>query len=183
MRFLYKFFFKLLGWKVEGQLPKEHKKYILIVAPHTSNWDFMVGLGARAVLEFDPKYAGKKELFVWPFGWLFRRLGGFPVERKESTNFVQTMAEIFRDKEEFILTITPEGTRSYSEKWKTGFYYIAKEAQVPILPVAFDYPTKTVVLGELVFADQNVEDVVDHLHDWYSQYKGKNPENGVRSRK
>lgn len=180
MRSLYTFFFRLLGWKVEGQLPKNQKKYILIVAPHTSNWDFLVGLGARAVLHFDPKYAGKKELFVWPFGWLFRRLGGFPVVRNESSNFVQSMADVFREKENFILTITPEGTRSYSANWKTGFYYIAKEANVPILPVAFDYPTKTVVLGELIYATKELDMILKDLHTWHQQYQGKNPADGIR---
>lgn len=149
------------------------------MAPHTSNWDFLVGLGARAVLNFDPKYVGKKELFRWPFGGLFKALGGYPVERTKQTNFVQAVANIFEKEDDFILTITPEGTRSRVDNWKTGFYYIAEKANVPILPVAFDYSTKTVVLGELKTTDQDVDTMISDLKQWYRQFRGKHPHKGV----
>lgn len=155
-------------------------KYILIVAPHTSNWDFMVGLGARAEVGFFPRYVAKKELFVWPVAWLFRSLGGYPVERAKSTNFVQSFVDIFNKEDQFILTMTPEGTRSYAKEWKTGFYFIAREAGVPIVPVAFDYSTKSVVFGEIVGTEKTVDQVVKDLKKWYSQFQGKNPEMGVR---
>lgn len=169
----------MLGWKTSGTKPS-YRKYILVVAPHTSNWDFLVGVGARASIDFYPRYLGKKELFIWPFGALFRKLGGYPVERDKATNFVQSVVSIFEENDDFILTITPEGTRSYNEHWKTGFYYIAKEANIPIIPVGFDYPSKTVVLGEAVFATEPVDDVVKALKKWFSQFTGKIPSNGVR---
>lgn len=179
MRRFYRFVFRLVGWRIEGTLPKQ-RKYIITVAPHTSNWDFLVGVGARAELDFYPRFGGKKELFVWPLGYLFRKLGGYPIERKKNANFVQSMVEVFEKEVDFILTITPEGTRSYSEEWKTGFYYIAKEAKIPIVPVAFDYPTKRVIVADPVSTDKTAEDVVKELKTWYSQFKGKNASNGVR---
>jgi len=180
LRKIYAFIFKALGWTIDATWPIPYKKYILIVAPHTSNWDFLVGLGARAVLQFNPQYAAKKELFVWPIGWLFRKLGGYPVERSANTNFVQNFTEIFKNSEEFILTITPEGTRSYKENWKTGFYYLSQSANVPIVPVAFDYKAKRVVMHEPIFTDKPADETIQYLKNWYSQFEGKNPEWGVK---
>ena len=179
MRYLYSFLFKALGWKIKVDWPVPYKKYLLVVAPHTSNWDFLVGVGARAVLNFNPRYAAKKELFVWPIGWLFKRLGGYPVERNINTNFVKNFVEVFNKEEDFILTLTPEGTRSYNDDWKTGFYYLAKAADIPIIPVAFDYPTKTVVMHEPIWANEPVDDLIKKLKRWHSQFKGKNASQGV----
>ena len=180
MRKIYIFFFKLLGWKIEANWPIPHKKYLLVVAPHTSNWDFFVGLCSRAVLQFNPRYLAKKELFAWPIGWLFRKLGGYPVERSTNTNFVQNVVAIFNKEDSFILTVTPEGTRSYNDNWKTGFYFIAKEANIPIVPVAFDYKSKTVVIHEPIWTNKPVEEVIYDLKVWFSQFTGKNPEWGVK---
>jgi len=181
LRKIYAFLFKALGWSIDTTgWPIPYKKYILVVAPHTSNWDFLVGLGARAVLQFNPRYIGKKELFVWPIGWLFRKLGGYPVERKKNTNLVQSLTEIFNKEEAFILTMTPEGTRSYRDEWKTGFYYLAKSAQIPMVPVGFDYKTKRVVMHEPMFVDKPVDELILELKMWFSQFEGKNPEWGVR---
>jgi 1-acyl-sn-glycerol-3-phosphate acyltransferase len=180
LRWVYKFLFKALGWTIEIGRPITQKKCILVVAPHTSNWDFLVGLGARAELNFNPRYAAKKELFAWPFGWVFRKLGGYPVGREASTNFVETVVSVFKKEEEFILTITPEGTRSYNEAWKTGFYYIAKEAEIPIIPVAFDYKSKQVVVHEPMRMTEPVEEVIYKLKKWFSQFEGKNAMKGVK---
>ena len=176
---LYGKVFTALGWKTEGQPPAGIKKYIIVVAPHTSNWDFLVGLGARSKFRFEPRYIAKKELFVGPFGWLFRKLGGYPVERKSRTNFVEQMVEIFDRAEEFILTITPEGTRKRNEHWKTGFFYIAQKANVPVVPVAFDYPTKRVIAGDPQKAEGDVEEFIKGLKKWFGVYKGRNPEQGI----
>ena len=181
MRWLYAWIFKHLGWRVidRENLPNA-SKYILLVAPHTSNWDFLVGVGARAEIRFYPRYLAKKELFIWPLGWLFRRLGGYPVERKNKTNFVEQLKDIFNRKDSFILTITPEGTRSFNPNWRTGFFYLAQQTGVPIVPVAFDYSRKEVVIGEAKHAEGQVEPFIQELKTWYSQFKGKLPENGVR---
>lgn len=154
---------------------------MLVVAPHTSNWDFMVGLGARAELKFNPKYIAKKELFFWPLGIILRKLGGYPVERSQSTDFVSEMAMLFDREKEFVLTITPEGTRSYNPNWKSGFFYIAKKANVPVVPVAFDYANKRVVMGAPRKAEGEVEDFIKDLKKWCYQFKGKRQNQGIRA--
>ncbi|MBR9860460.1 acyltransferase [bacterium] len=180
LKALYKFiFFTCAGWSIEGQLPKE-KKYVLIVAPHTSNWDFLIGVFSRRILNFNPQFVGKKELFVWPLGYFFKWMGGYPVDRKSSSNFVQQMTELFQKEDEFILTMTPEGTRKLNNDWKTGYYYVAKSADVPILPVGFDFGKKRVVLGPCEKVKESVEESVMKYKKYFSQFEGKNPKDGVQ---
>ena len=180
LKLLYKFIFmKLLGWSIEGELPN-CKKYIIVVAPHTSNFDFMIGVFTRRILGFDPKYVAKKELFVFPFGYFFKWMGGYPVNRSKNTNFVDATVELFNQKEDFIITLTPEGTRSYNPNWKSGFYYISKKANVPILRVAFDYENRRVVLDKLLTVeDIGVEECIVNCKKYFSQFKGKHPKLGV----
>lgn len=180
VKFLYRFFFKTLGWKVEGRVPAHLKKYVLIVAPHTSNWDFLVGLAARSILDIDSKYVAKKELFGFPFGWLFRALGGYPVDRSKSNNFVDAVCEIFNSKEKFSIAITPEGTRAYAPKWKTGFYHIAQQLQIPVIMVAFDYAAKTVRVEPPMTLTGNIDIDIETMQAYYRKVRGKNPELGVR---
>ena len=119
-------------------MPTDVKKYIIAVAPHTSNWDFPVGLAARSVLRIQSaQFLGKSQLFVPPFGWIFRMLGGHPVDRSSSHDMVEQVVKIFAKHENFILAMAPEGTRKKVTKLRTGFYFIAKGAQVPIVPVGF----------------------------------------------
>lgn len=176
---IYQFFFRLFGWKIKGEIPRDLKQYVMIVAPHTSNWDFMIGLAARSILRIDTKYVGKKELFRFPFGWLFRKLGGYPVDRSRNTNFVDATAELFREHEEFSICITPEGTRSYAPKWKTGFYYIAAKAGIPILMVGFDYSTKSVIVGPHFKPGGDLEKDFEYIRSFYRGVKGKYPEKGI----
>lgn len=175
--------FKLFGWKVNGHKP-DLKKYVIIVAPHTSNWDFFVGWGARNVIGFYPNFLAKKELFKIPLvGWFLSSIGGVPVDRKnkrKSTQLVQQVVDLYREREEFIMTITPEGTRSYSPKWKTGFYRIAKEAGVPIVKIGFDYATKTVFVDEPFYPSGDMDQEIEEIKDYFRQFKGKNPEEGVK---
>jgi len=179
LRALYKLiFFRILGWRIEGQLPTE-KKYIIVVAPHTSSFDFMLGVFSRRILQFDPKFIGKKELFKFPFGYFFKWMGGYPVDRSKKTNFVDSIAAIFDEKDEFIITISPEGTRNYNPDWKTGFYYIAKKANIPVLKVGFDYSQKRVVLAQAEYVPQDVNQCINAYKKYFSQFKGKHPENGV----
>lgn len=180
MKFLYRFFFNALGWKVKGRVPADLKKYVIIVAPHTSNWDFLVGLAARSILGIDSKYMAKKELFRFPFGWLFRKLGGYPVDRSKTNNFVDAVCDIFNSKEAFSIAITPEGTRSYSPKWKTGFYHIARQLQIPVIMVAFDYPSKTVRVETPMMLTGDIDREIESMQSYYRTIKGKNPELGVR---
>lgn len=172
--------FRLAGWKVSGKKP-DLKKYVVIVAPHTSNWDFFVGWSARNIIGFRPNFLAKNSLFKIPFvGWFLKFIGGVPVDRSKNTNMVDQVVKLYKEKEEFIMTITPEGTRSYSPKWKTGFYRIANLAGVPILKIGFDYATKTVFLDELFYPTGDMEKDIETLKDYFRQFKGKNPEDGVR---
>src|SRR5690606_22564644 len=123
MRLVSKLVLKLLGWKSAGTFPDHLKKYVVIVAPHTSNWDFVIGLLFRKALRLEhAKFLGKHQLFKPPFGWLFRWLGGYPVDRTSSHNLVDQVVKIFHGHDEFVLALSPEGTRQRVDKLKTGFY-------------------------------------------------------------
>jgi 1-acyl-sn-glycerol-3-phosphate acyltransferase len=176
---VYKWIFHRLGWSIEGNFPTEYKKYIIVVAPHTSNWDFLVGLCVRSICRIKAHYVAKAELFKWPFGLLFRYLGGYPVNRSKSNNFVDAVVDIFNEKEDFIISITPEGTRKHNDNWKSGFYHIAQKAGIPLVTAAFDYPTKRVILGAPFFPDKDVDTTIQELKSFFKQYRGKIPEYGV----
>jgi 1-acyl-sn-glycerol-3-phosphate acyltransferase len=168
------------GWRVVGPVPTI-PKYLIVVAPHTSNWDFLIGVLFRKFTEgFDPKYVAKKDLFVWPIGFIFRSLGGFPVERSKKTNFVESLVNVYNTEEKFATTITPEGMRKYNGKWKTGFYHVAKNANIPIVRIAFDYGSMQVVFSEPYAVTKGVDETIDEFKQYYSQYTGKNPEDGVK---
>ncbi len=173
--------YKLSGWKVVGVKPQNEKKYVIVVAPHTSNWDFFVGWGARNVIGFYPNFLAKNSLFKIPLvGWFLKRLGGIPVDRSKKTNMVDQVVALFNELNEFIMTITPEGTRSYVSEWKTGFYRIADKAKVPIVKVGFDYETKTVFMDEPFYTSGKMEAEIELIKGFFRKFKGKNPENGVK---
>ncbi|MFS4417632.1 1-acyl-sn-glycerol-3-phosphate acyltransferase [Maribacter sp. 2307ULW6-5] len=141
-------YFKVMGWRVNGEFPSHLKKFVIIVVPHTSWWDFLLGLLIRKVWNEEINYVGKKSLFDSPFGWFFRWMGGAPIDRSKSSDTVGATAKVFKQREKFRLTIAPEGTRKKVERWKTGFYYIAKTAQVPIVLIAFDFGKKEIKVSE-----------------------------------
>jgi len=148
---------RLLGWHIDGTLP-DIPKFVLIGAPHTSNWDFILFLGIMFSLRVDARYMGKAELFVFPIGWLFRYLGGYPVDRKKSTGLVEQMVTAINNEDKFVLAITPEGTRSYVSEWKRGFYHIAKGAGIPIVMARLDGKHKTIhILKELFHPTEDIE--------------------------
>ncbi|MBX9929246.1 MAG: lysophospholipid acyltransferase family protein [Gemmatimonadaceae bacterium] len=134
---------RLSGWRFEGALPNV-KKFVLIVAPHTSNWDFPIGIMAMFALQVRGTFLGKDTLFKWPLGILMRWLGGAPVDRSHAHNVVDQTVQLFHDREGIVLALSPEGTRKRTEKWRTGFYWVARGAGVPIVPVAFDFPQKCI---------------------------------------
>lgn len=171
-RFLYKFFFEKVGWKISGSMPAE-KKYIIIVAPHTSNWDFMIGLCVRSILHFDAKYLAKKELFRFPFGGLFRYLGGIAVNRSKHANMVDAVTDLFNSHERLIVAIAPEGTRKYVPQWKTGFYFMALKANIPVLLASFDYPRKTVFISTPFYPTGNLKEDMRVIFEFYRDKKGK----------
>jgi 1-acyl-sn-glycerol-3-phosphate acyltransferase len=137
-----------LGWRVEGEIPNV-PRCVLIVAPHTSNWDFVIGLAALLALDLRVTWLAKHQLFRWPLGALWPRLGGVPVDRSSPGGVVDQAAALLAPPRATFLAITPEGTRRKVERWKSGFWRIARAAGVPILPVAFDFRTRAIVFGEL----------------------------------
>lgn len=172
------FFFNLFGWKIVGHLPNE-KKYICAVAPHTSNWDVMVGMAARSILRIpDAKFLGKSQLFRAPFGWFFRAIGGIPVYRDKSHDMVEQVSSIIKSSDRFILGMAPEGTRKKVEKLKTGFWYIAKAANIPVVPIGLDYRKKQVVVGPILHATDLDKDM-NTLWEFYRKIAGKNPGLGI----
>ena len=146
------------------------------MVPHTHWHDFHVGALARRILRTEINFVAKKELFKWPFGAYFKWMGGAPLDRTEGQNKVESIAAIFEAKEEFRLALAPEGTRKKVERWKTGFYYIAMAAKVPIIPVAFDYKTKVVKIGAPFYPTGNIDDDLPKLEAFYVGVVGKVPE-------
>lgn len=176
----YKFIFlKLMGWKIVGIENAEVKKCILMVMPHTSNHDFYLGIFTRGISGLEMNWVGKKELFRFPFGYYFRSAGGEPLDRTGGLNKVDSIASIFARKEVFRLAVAPEGTRKGVKEIKTGFYYIALKANVPIVPVTFDWGKKEVNLGKPFFPTGDYESDMQILKKHYEGVIGKIPENMI----
>jgi len=177
MRRIYKIiFFKILGWKLYGSVNSDVKKCVFIVAPHTSWYDFSLGLLVRKILDIEINFVGKKELFKPPFGWYFRWVGGAALDRTPGQNKVEAIAAIFDTKEIFRLALSPEGTRKKVEKWRTGFYYIAQKANVPIIKVSFDYGKKEVKVAPPIFYTHTFEEDILEIKKFYSRVSGKYPD-------
>ena len=166
---------KLLGWQVSFSLPPRDK-YVLVGAPHTSNWDFPLGLLAMSAVGLRFNWVGKHTLFKGPFGPLMRAIGGIPVDRRGSTGFVKNIIEIFNSREQFVLTIAPEGTRSLTKQWKAGFYHIAMAANVPIALGFIDYPRKRIGIDRLFEPSGDIEADFEILREYYQDKIGKRPE-------
>ncbi|MBZ0205407.1 MAG: 1-acyl-sn-glycerol-3-phosphate acyltransferase [Flavobacteriales bacterium] len=166
---------KLAGWRVIDRRPADLGSAIYLVVPHTSNWDFLVGLLARSGRKIKANYLAKKSLFDSPLGWLFRALGGFPVDRSKSTNITDQVVEYFNTVPGFSIAITPEGTRSKVDAWKTGFWRIAHKAKVPLVLTSFDYSRKEVVLSEPYHVGDDMETDIAALTEYFKPFVGKNP--------
>jgi 1-acyl-sn-glycerol-3-phosphate acyltransferase len=171
-----RFMMGLTGWRIEGEVP-DVKKMVLIVAPHTSNWDFLTGLWAKLALQLGGRFIGKHTLFRWPLGVFMRWLGGIPVDRSAAAGFASEVARALRDAERMTIVVAPEGTRRRVPQWKSGFYRIAHEAGVPILPVGFDYPRKVVFFKPLFHPTGDYEKDLTALRAHYMAEMGKKPEN------
>ncbi|WP_374591509.1 lysophospholipid acyltransferase family protein [Aquabacterium sp.] len=170
-----KLFLKLNGWKVEGALPPNTPKCVMIAAPHTSNWDLPYTLMAAFVLGLKPYWMGKQSIFKPPFGPLMRWMGGIAVNREKSTNMVAASAEALVAAEGTLqLIVPPEGTRSKVRYWKTGFYYIALTAKVPIVLAYMDYSRKVTGLGPVIHPTGDIEKDMQAIKAFYAPFKGKN---------
>ncbi|MEE2716121.1 MAG: lysophospholipid acyltransferase family protein [SAR324 cluster bacterium] len=166
---------KLWGWKFEGNFPAQGK-FVLIVAPHTSGWDFPHMIAVMFWLRTQVSWLGKHTLFQPPFGRLLRGLGGVPVDRRSSHGLVEQIAELFSQQDNLIIGMAPESTRVRTDSWKSGFYHIACRAQVPILPCYIDYPQKQVGLGPALCPSGNVVQDMGTLRTFYQNFRGANPD-------
>ena len=180
MRLLGSLFLSLLGWKVKGNFPYHLKKSIVIAGPHTSTWDFIIGLGVRSKLRLQHiKFLGKASLFKGPFGFIFRKLGGYPVEREQNHNMVEQVVDLFNSHDSFSLVLSPEGTRKKVNRLKTGFYHIAKKAKIPIVMAGFDFANKEFSFSKPFYpSDDETADFL-HIYQFFAPLKGKISELGM----
>ena len=167
---------RLLGWRVEGNLPNLPKA-IFAAAPHTSNWDFILAMFAVLSMGLKVSYLMKKEAFVWPLSGLFKALGGIPIDRGRADGLVANIAEAFAEQDRLWLAVTPEGTRSHVAKWKTGFLRVAHCANVPVVLVAWDYPNKRIVVDKTWVASEDFAEDAERVREYLTQkYTGRYPE-------
>ena len=180
MKFVAKFIFWLIGWKVDPTPPEGIQKCVIAVGPHTSNWDFILGRLAFYQYGVKGRYLMKKELFWGPLGWFLKAIGGIPVDRSKKNNLTDTAVRFFEENESMYMVFSPEGTRSYNPNWKKGFYYIAQKAQVPIYLAYIDYEKKTGGFDRLFVPTGNAEADVKEIKTILSKYKGRFPEQGIK---
>jgi 1-acyl-sn-glycerol-3-phosphate acyltransferase len=179
MRYVARGILALFGWRIEGTIPDTIRKYVVIAAPHTSWWDFPLGLLGRCAIGRKIHFLGKKSLFKPPVGWLMRLLGGYPVDRSRHTRQVDQVVELFNSKEEFAIALAPEGTRKRVDEFKTGFYYIARGAQVPVICASLDFGNRKVIFSEPFFPTENAERDLRLLWKHFTGVRGKRPAQGI----
>ncbi len=164
-----------IGWRIDGDVP-DVPKLVAIVAPHTSSWDFVVGVVALFALDGRVTFLGKDALFGWPLGAMMRWLGGIPVDRLNPSGMVERTVAEFRRRDRMVLALAPEGTRKKVVRWRSGFYHVAVGARVPIVPVAFDWATKTIRIGAPIVTAGRLEDDMQTMAAFYAGVRGKRPE-------
>jgi len=172
VRWFCRLFLRASGWKVRGDFPRIDKA-VLIAAPHTSNWDGIYMLAAAGFYRVKLRWMGKKSLTTGPFGGIIKWLGCVPIDRSAANDVVQTMAEAFAREERMILAIPPEGTRSAVREWKTGFYHIARAANVPLILSVLDYGTKTISLAATVTPSGDYAADLAVIQSYYAKAHGK----------
>lgn len=176
LRLFLQLYWKLFRWKIAGDFPYQYKKMVLAVAPHTHWVDVMTGFAARQQLQIrHAKFLAKKELFVWPLGWVLRKMGGTPVDRFSKSGTVEQVVALFNENEHFMLGLSPEGTRKRVDRLKTGFYHIAKKAGVPIVPIGLDYKNKLLVVGDAFFAGDDEAADLEKVISFYASVTGRVP--------
>jgi 1-acyl-sn-glycerol-3-phosphate acyltransferase len=177
LRVISRVMLKIIRWRVIGSLPEGQRKYVLIVAPHTSNWDFILFIFAVSVLRLQPSVLIKSTLFVGPLGWFLRYCGAIPVNRTQANSLVDYIAGIYAERDEFVLIITPEGTRSANPNWKRGFHHVARKAEVPVLVVYVDSAIRTIGIEGLMDPSDDVDADIRQLKQFYDSKGGLKPEN------
>lgn len=167
---------KMTGWSVDDRFPQQNK-YVLVAAFHTSNWDFIYGILAKWSLQERLNWVAKHTLFWGPFDYIFRSMGGIPVDRRMPQGFIDKMVEQFNSREVMKLAILPEGTRSHVKYWKTGFYYIAVQARVPIALGYFDYANRVLGVGKTFYPSGDIEKDMQIIREFYADKTGRHPQN------
>ena len=170
-------YLKTFRWKLRGDWPRDIDKFVLVAAPHTSNWDGFAMLSMGSYYRAALKWMGKKSLTTGMFGWLIKMIGCVPVDRSKSTSLVEQMAEAFANADKMALLVPPEGTRGNVKEWKSGFYHIAVAAKVPIVLSALDYGTKSGGVIGVFYPTGNYESDLPKIMAYYADMKGKYPEN------
>jgi 1-acyl-sn-glycerol-3-phosphate acyltransferase len=169
----------LFGWRIEADIPNR-SKLVLVGAPHTSNWDFILTMTTLFSLSIKISWMGKKSLFGWPFKDVMEWLGGVPIDRaNQSGGIVDQTIEAFNSRDKFVIAIMPEATRSKVRKWKTGFYRIAQGAEVPIVLVRFDYGRKVMGIGPTIDPSGDITADMAQIQSRFSAVEGKYPHQGV----
>jgi len=171
----------LFGWNISLWKPEGIKKAVVVMGPHTSNWDFVLGRLAFYMMHLQGRYLVKKDIFFFPLGLILKALGAIPVDRSKNNNMVDYVAKLFKEKKELYVVFTPEGTRSYNPNWKKGFYYLAVKAEVPILLAYVDFPSKKGGFLEVFYPTGDVDADILKIKQKLGQFKGKYPEKGIIS--
>lgn len=175
MRAISHFLIRLTGWKLDDQSP-DVPRYVLIGYPHTSNWDFVIGMLAKSAMSMPLNWVAKHSIFWGPFKYLFVAMGGIPLNRDTTQGFIQKNIEIFQQREHFVLGLMPEGTRSKADHWKSGFYHIAQGAGVPIAFAYMDYSKKIVGVGKVIQPSGDMQADMEIIREFYSDKIGRHPE-------
>ena len=166
---------KSMGWKVAGSIPNE-KRILIVAAPHTSNWDFVIGMGALLGLNAKIRWIGKHTLFKPGISWFFRWLGGIPVNRKNPASFIEDISNMIKKDRGLMIGVAPEGTRKKINRWKTGFLRIAKTTQSKILFISIDAPSKTIKIASTLFTPtEDKENDLEFVKSYFRNFKGINP--------
>ncbi len=165
--------YKCLGWKKVGDLPKDLPKYLIIAAPHTSNWDFLLAMAFKFAEDFPAQYIGKASLFRPPYGFFFRWLGGMPVIRDQHTSNVAAVVKMFKERKSLILGMSPEGTRKKVSEWKTGFYYIAKGADIPLVLATLNFKDKEIKVSKPYYLTDDQEQDFAFFYHYFKGVEGK----------
>ncbi|SMF70049.1 lysophospholipid acyltransferase family protein [Pseudobacteriovorax antillogorgiicola] len=167
---------KLLGWKA---VPMQHnvKKAVVLMAPHSSTWDIVIGLGTLFATDLKLNWVGKKELFEGPMGRFFKAWGGVSLDREKTRNLVEAVTEEFANRDEFLYGLAPEGTRAYTDCWRSGFYHIAVGAKVPIVFYYIDFKTKVAGCGPILYPTGDIEADMKVIQDFYQGITPRNPKN------
>lgn len=180
LHYFFKLYLKLKGWKPVNEQAANLKKFVLVVAPHTSSLDVFMGFAFRSALKLDHiRFIAKKELFKPPFGFMFRKLGGVPVDRFSNNNFVDQVVAMYDANESFAIALSPEGTRKKVDRLRTGFYHIAKKAKVPIILLAFDFEKREFRFSPPFYTTDNETEDFKAILKFFTGIKGKNPELGL----